>query len=296
MVIIASAAALAASFAWACGIVIAHRPAQLVGSFEFTRIQLIACGAILSALSAVLGLWPSVAWQHWPAFLFSIVVGVVLGNLAMVECLRRGGPRRTELLIALRAPIVAITAFFWLGERLTPDDLVGAVVALGGVALAILYGRAKEGESDAPRSPLASVILLGLAAALCQGIGFLVLKPAMEAGTAPLAAAAIRTTGAGFLIALLALWPSPAFRPQGAVTPGLLLRTVLPGVLGYCVASTLLLYAVANMDAGVATVLGSLSPVMVLPLIWLTSGRRPRGAAWIGAALTVLGTGVILGG
>ena len=104
MIILPILAALGASFGWAAGIVLAQQPAQQLGSFEFTRIQLIACSAILAAICSGLGYWQSVDWSHWPAFAASICIGIILGNLAMIECLRRGGPRRTELLLSLKAP------------------------------------------------------------------------------------------------------------------------------------------------------------------------------------------------
>jgi drug/metabolite transporter (DMT)-like permease len=40
--------------------------------------------------------------------------------------------------------------------------------------------------------------------------------------------------------------------------------------------------------------LSSVSPVVVLPLLWLVYRRRPAVGAWLGAALTVFGTTLIL--
>ena len=67
----------------------------------------------------------------------SVSLGVILGNLAMIACLRRGGPRRTELLLSLKAPIVAGAACFWLGEAPSGTELFGAGLALSGMCLAI---------------------------------------------------------------------------------------------------------------------------------------------------------------
>ena len=60
-----------------------------------------------------------------------------MGNLAMIECLRRGGPRRTELLLSLKAPFVAVIAYVWLNEIPSSTDIVGAVIILSGVVLAV---------------------------------------------------------------------------------------------------------------------------------------------------------------
>ena len=294
MLIFPALAAIIASVGWATGIVLAQTPARMLGAFEFTRIQLIACGAILGVACTVLGYWPTISWDYAPAFAASTLFGIVLGNLAMIECLRRGGPRRTELLLSLKAPIVAIMAYFWLSEVPSATDLIGGVISLAGVLLAIFFGGNPSSEGDNVRGSLWVVIGLGLIATSFQGFGFLVMKPAMLAGTQPIAASAIRLLGAALVISVMSLWPIAAFRPKTEMSPVLLGRTILPGFIGYGVSSTLLLYAFANFDAGIAAVLGSLSPVIILPILWFKDGKRPRLLAFVGALLAVVGTAIIV--
>ena len=287
-------AALGASLGWATGIILAQAPAKQLGAFEFTRIQLLACSAIIAVLCSALGYWSSITWDHWPAFAASITVGIVLGNLAMIECLRRGGPRRTELLLSLKAPLVAVMAFLWLNETPTHTDLLGTAITLAGVVLAVFFGSNDETQSDVTSGSMLAIICLGVAATTFQGFGFLVMKPAMLAGTEPLAASAIRLLGAAFLISVVALWPSKIFKSQGKLTPTLLGQTILPGFIGYGISSSLLLYAFANFDAGTAAVLGSLSPILVLPLLWFKEGVAPRKQAVLGAVMAVIGTAIIV--
>lgn len=294
MVLLPTLAAFLASLGWATGIVLAQAPARQLGAFEFTRIQLLACSGLLALLCSLFGYWSTVDWTHWPAFAASICIGIIAGNLAMIACLRRGGPRRTELLLTLKAPLVTAMAFVWLQEIPAISDLGGAVIVLCGVGLAIAFGTNDRSHSDARSGSITTVIFLGLCATACQGFGFLVMKPAMLDGTAPLAASAIRLTGASFLVSLVALWPSRLLRPNSEMTPVLLARTVLPGVIGYGLSSSLLLYAFAHVDAGIAAVLGSLSPVLVLPILWWKEGIPPSKPAVAGAVLAVMGTGVII--
>lgn len=294
MVLFPIAAAIGASTGWATGIVLAQRPARLLGAFEFTRIQLIACAALLALLCTLLGYWPSVPWHHWPAFVVSTVFGIVLGNLAMIECLRRGGPRRTELLLTLKGPAVAAMAFVWLGEVVGPWDLAGGAVVLLGIFIAVQFGSDATSDSDRLNGSLFTVVLAGLCATLCQGFGFLVLKPAMTEGMEPLTASAIRLMGAAFIVSVIGLWPARSLRPGTPLTPPLLARTILPGIIGYVVSSSLLLYAFANIHAGLAAILGSLSPVLVLPLLWLKERRPPRMPAVLGAVIVICGTALIV--
>ena len=286
-------AATTASLGWATGIVLAQRPAQLLGAFAFTRIQLIACSAIMVLLCTLLGYWSSVSWQHWPAFLSSTCIGIILGNLAMIACLRRGGPRRTELLLSLKAVLVTLMAFFWFNEIPSTSDLIGSGITLTGVLIAVAFNGSSAAESDRLNGSLATTLLLGLFATACQGFGFLALKPALLAGTEPLAATAIRLLGAALIISLIALWPASTLKARQTITPALLRQTILPGFIGYGVSSSLLLYAFAHLDSGVATVLGSLSPILVLPILWLKDKIPPPTSGVVGALIAVIGTSII---
>ena len=73
-------------------------------------------------------------------------------------------------------------------------------------------------------------------------------------------------------------------------SPRFLGNAALSMVLGM----TLLLYALRYGDAGMVAILSSVSPVVVLPLLWLVYKRSPAWGAWLGAALTVAGTVLIL--
>ena len=294
MFFISVAAAIGASFGWATGIVLAHFPARAVGVFEFTRIQLVACSAIMAAICSVLGYWPTIIWSQWPLFAASIGVGIVLGNLAMIECLRCGGPRRTELLLSLKAPIVGLVAYIWLGETLNYQDIVGIAIVLAGITLSILFGEVKANKNDTLVGGIGKIVVLGISAAAFQGLGFLLMKPAMLAGTEPLAASAVRLLGAAFLISIIALWPARSFRSNTEMTPLLLFRTILPGFIGYGISSSLMLFAYANLEGGVAAVLGSLSPILVLPIIWMKDRQPPNVYAVIGALIAVAGIAIIL--
>lgn len=196
MVVFAVSSALAASLGWACGSMLSHRPLQRVGVFEFTRIQLLTSGAILCVLCSVLGYWQSVDWSQWPAFVVSVVVSVIIGNVALLECLKRAGPRQTELLLSLKTPIVAVLAFAFLGEELSFTEMIGIAIALFGICLAILFGSSdQEAEATRRSGGLVAIVVLALIAAASQGIGMLVLKPLLLSGTEPLAASAIRLRG-----------------------------------------------------------------------------------------------------
>ena len=287
-------AAIGASLGWASGIVLAEAPAKQLGAFLFTRIQLMACALIVTLLVSLLGFWKSVDWAFWPAFVTSSIFGIVLGNLAMIACLRRGGPRRTELLLSMKPLVVGLMAFIWLNETPTPTDLLGAGIALGGVCLAVFFGTNAASKSDTQSGKLSIIILLGLSATALQGFGFLSLKPALQAGLEPLAATAIRLVGASILISILALGPKTVVRGTNSGLP----NTDRGAPSCPDLSDTWCLHRFCSMPSPVWTPvlpqsLGPSLPCSFLPILWLKDRQRPHGCAILGALLSVLGTGII---
>jgi drug/metabolite transporter (DMT)-like permease len=133
-------------------------------------------------------------------------------------------------------------------------------------------------------------VALGLVTALMQALGSLTARPAMLAGTEPFAAIAIRSGLAVlFFAALLAL---PRLRP--AVLAGRDARKIgLSALTGMVVGMSLLMAALARGDVGIVSTLSSTTPILILPMVWVATGRRPGWPAWAGAALAVAGTALI---
>ena len=105
---IAVIAALGASLSWTTAALVAHGPARSLGAFDFTRTQLVSAAMILVVGAGATGAWTSVDWGFWPSYVTASLAGVVVGNLAMTACLRRGGPRRSQLLQATVGPLLGM--------------------------------------------------------------------------------------------------------------------------------------------------------------------------------------------
>jgi len=201
-----------------------------------------------------------------------------------------------QMLVSMSAQFSALLGFLFLGESMSPWRLIGVGLAFSGLLLAILFGRRGQHRIEAVQGSLAVVIALGLFAAICHAVGLIALKPALLAGTDPLAATALRTGGGALVISVVALWPAEAFVTPTKRTPGVVLRAILPGFVGYVAAVSLQLYALRSYDAGIVAVLSSMAPVVMLPMIWIMSGDPPPLPAWLGAILAVLGAGIIFAG
>ncbi|OIQ64084.1 EamA-like transporter family protein [mine drainage metagenome] len=170
------------------------------------------------------------------------------------------------------------------------------MLTLAGVMLAIVLGRHKDETHawEADRGNARWGVALALLAALCQALGALIVKPVMVTGIDPVMASAVRVTFATAAHAVLLLAGFRGARALQAPTLRVLAQTGLNGLISMGIGMTLLLLALRSGDVGMVAILSSVSPILVLPLLWWQLGRAPAPAAWAGSSLTVLGTALIL--
>ena len=57
---------------------------------------------------------------------------------------------------------------------------------------------------------------------------------------------------------------------------------------------TLQLYALGEGPVGVVSTLTATTPLVILPLIWVSGKARPPALAWFGAVLAVAGVALIV--
>jgi drug/metabolite transporter (DMT)-like permease len=176
--------------------------------------------------------------------------------------------------------------------------LLGASLLVSGVMVAIAWGRrgSETHAWESTRGPLAVGVALGLLAALCQSVATLMIKPMMTDGMDAIAASAVRTS-ASFL-AHAALWWAGAqvAQIQQRMTLKTAFHTWASATIAMGVGMTLILQALKTGPANLVGLFSSLSPVLLLPLLWGIYRRRPAAGAWCGAAMAVLGSALILRG
>ena len=288
--------ALGAAACWAAGSIFSVSPSRYLGAFAFTRWRMFMVALMLWAVTLLAGSWRSLPVNAWGLLAVSGLIGIFVGDTAFFAAMNRLGPRRSGVLFATHAVFSAALGFWLLGERMSAQAAWGGVLTLAGVMMAILLGREKEDEHawEADRGSIGAGVALGLLAALCQALGSLIVKPAMGADVDPIAASAVRVSVACCAHFCLLLAGFPAARAQQAATLRVLAQTALSGFIAMGVGMTLILLALKDGDVGMVAILSSVSPVLLLPLLWLRLGRSPAIAAWLGATLTVVGTALIL--
>jgi drug/metabolite transporter (DMT)-like permease len=288
-------AALGAATCWATTGIIAREPAAALGALSFTRWRQVFATLMFAVYVVATGRWHGLDGAVLVPLLVSGLFGIFIGDSLLFITLNRLGPRRAGVLFALNAPLAAFLGWLALGETLAPRTIAGIALTVGGVALAIAYGRrpARASAWETVQGPLWIGVLTGLGAAAGQALSALIARPVMEAGTDPFAASLVRVGIAAVCITLLLqVAPAPA-RPRAPLNRRTAAVTALAAFLGLGVGMTLLLFALAGGKVGVVATLSATSPVLILPMLWARTGEPPAPGAWAGAALVVAGMALI---
>jgi len=288
--------ALASASLWAVAALISVTPARHLGAFSYSRWRMFLVSLMLGTISLCTGGWQSLTSSTLPLLALSGFIGIFIGDTALYACMNRLGPRRSGLLFSCHALFSALLGLWLFNEQLTGWRLIGAMLVFSGVMLAILFGRrSSSNEWEQVRGSLGIGISLGLTAALCQSLGVIIAKPVMMSGNIDAVSASAVRMGAALLAHCgLRLVGLPIARPLKPLNRRILGMIAANGFLAMALGMTLILIALQAGDVGMVAILSSTTPVILLPLLWWHSGERPSIAAWAGALIATLGTGLVL--
>jgi drug/metabolite transporter (DMT)-like permease len=288
--------ALGAAVCWAFTSVMSATPASHLGTFAFTRWRMALVLLMLLPVVMVSGSWHSLSLADCAVLGLSGFIGIFVGDTALFGAMNRLGPRRTSVLFATHAFFSALLGYLFLDEHMGPQAMLGGALVMGGVMTATLLGRHRDDAHawEANRGHWGLGVALGVLAALCQALSSLIAKPVMVSGADPIAATVVRVS-ATCVAQFVLLWSGfAAARARNRASPRILLQVGWIGFLGMGVGMSLILLALKHGDVGMVAILSSVSPVLVLPLLWLRLQRAPAPGAWLGAGLTVAGTALVL--
>ncbi len=281
---------LGAAATFALSAMLIDRVNGRVAILQLARWQMGIAFVITLVVSGLIGGWHTVAPWQFGLLAASAAAGIMLASLTYFGAIMFAGPRISALLFTLASPFALLMGYLALGETVSLAQAAGIGLILAGIALAI------SAPADAPvigRSvrPLWHGIALGVVTSAGQAAGSLLARPAMAAGVEPVTAMAIRSgLGFAFFFGLMVLPVARRALPLGRsefVTIG------WSAVLGMFIGMSLLMAALARGDVGIVATLSSTTPILILPMLWAASGKRPTVVAWAGAILAVLGTALI---
>ena len=129
-------AAILTTILWSISVVCAHRSAKMLGGSEANFWRLLCAFIFLAGWAYIFG--QGTSGDSFPLFLWSGLIGIGIGDVALFQALPRLGSRVTVLLIqCLSTPFAALIEYLWLGTKLTGVQMLCGAVILGGVSLAL---------------------------------------------------------------------------------------------------------------------------------------------------------------
>jgi drug/metabolite transporter (DMT)-like permease len=297
------AISLAVAVSWTVTALFAEVGSKRLGSLQMNVIRMILSLVMLGAT-----LWwftgspyPLYAdGKTWLWLSMSGFVGYLLGDYCLFNSYIWIGSRFGQLFMTLAPPTAALFGWMLLGETLAWNALLGMLVTLTGIGISVL----NKGESQklSLKLPLKGV-LFGIGAGVGQGIGLVLSKVGMNfyegaipAGEelvtdlVPFASTFIRAvTGAiGFLCVM-------GFQRQfHTLATSMRDRKGMNAALwatitGPFIGVSLSLMAVQYTEAGIASTLMALTPVLIIWPAHLFFGQQVTFKEVIGACISVIG-------
>lgn len=221
------------------------------------------------------------------------VTGLALGDLFLYRSLLRAGPERSSLLMTLSPAAAAATAWWFLRETLTPLQLGGMVLVLGGVLAAVWKPGARGTDSGGFWHGASA----GITAAILQAVSSVMVRHVFLAqpDLSPLYATTVRIAAAALALLLYASFR----RDLPAILRGVRVPRVLPRLLagtlsGPVLGMTCYIAAMKFQPAGVVVTITFMTPLLVMPIGAWHYGTPIGPRMLAGAAAALLGI-VLLG-
>jgi drug/metabolite transporter (DMT)-like permease len=277
-------AALGTAACWTCSAVAFEAAGRRIGSLALNFVRLVMALAMVAAWLAVARGTPQVGPEPAAWLAASGLAGFVVGDFCLFRAFVVIGARVSLLVMALVPPVTAVLGRLFLCESLGAWGLLGMTLTVGGVAWVV----SERGERAERRYPLSGV-LLAVGGAVGQATGLVMARHVM-AGIYPFEASAVRIAAgiAGFALVLTAArwWP----RTLAALRDGRAMALCWVGsFFGPFLGVAGSLAAVRWTDAGTASTLMAVVPVLMIPVSVLAFREHVGLRAVLGALVAVGG-------
>ena len=282
--IIGAFAAVGSAAAWALGSVLFRRLGDALAP-----VLLTAAKGVTGAAMLLLVFWPLATEPVAPGALWLLIasglLGIAVGDTLFFMALNRLGAQAVVLLLTLGQVLTVLLAVLWLGERPTLFGWAGILLVISGVT-AVMWLRLQADGGRSQRDGL----LYGLGAVVCMAVSIVIAKQALDAGENSVGATLIRLlAGTAGAVLLGVATGQKAGGLQALLHPefaGFFLLSVAVVTFG---GFWLGLFAMERAGVAVASTLGSLEPVLVLPFAALLLRERITVPVVAGSAAATAG-------
>jgi len=296
---------LIVAVSWTATALFADIASHKIGALTLNLIRMTLSLVMLAVLLWICIGHPYPAYadaRTWMWLALSGFVGYVFGDYCLFNSYVVFGSRFGQLFMTLAPPIAGISGWIMLGETMSWHSWIAMLVTLTGIGISIL-ARGEGSHRLELKLPLKG-ILFGIGAGLGQGVGLVLSKIGLESYAAavpsdasshmgfamPFAGTFIRAVAG--LIGFAALFflrnnvgvLKAAFRDRKAMT-----FATLTTIFGPFIGVSLSLMAVQYANAGIASTLMALTPVLIIVPYSLIYHQKISMREVIGTLVTVLG-------
>lgn len=287
-------AALFTAFCWTATAMAFESASKKVGSVAVNLIRLLLAFIYLSIFSLITRnmLLPlDASGSAWAWLSISGFVGFVIGDLFLFKSYTIIGSRISMLIMTLVPPITALLSWLMMGETLTLLNFTGMAMTIGGIAFVIV--NRNTGEKSFSISHSVKGIVFAFVGAMGQAVGLVFSKVGMGSYNA-FAATQIRIiTGViGFSI-IISVWKK--WRNVGTAVKHIpaMKRIFVGSVFGPFLGVSFSLFAVQHANAGVASTIMTIVPVLIIPAAIIIFKQKVTLKEIIGAVISVAGVALL---
>ena len=285
--------AIGAAAIWSAVALSATRVVRYFGSYNYNLLRLL--GIIVFFFPYVYINWESLYFNQsiFSAIVLSSIIGIIIGDTFLFVCLKRLGPRRQALLFSMQIPFTIILAEIFLQTLPSMTELIGCALIFSGILIAIQFNRTiPDDDLENIQGNKYTGLFAGIGLALCQSIGIILMKPALQT-TDPIIVSYLRV-----LVAAIIMFGSLFFIKNNQLWEKMkdikvTLFSIFLGFMGMGVGMTMLIYALKYGNPGVISTLSSTMPIMIIPILWIVTKNYAGHLAVVGATLTCVGAGII---
>lgn len=290
-------AALATSFFFSVGPTFFTLAGRLVGSVVVNRTRLVVAFGYLLVVHFILygTLLPLDAEpDRWLWLGLSGLIGFVLGDAALFQAFIVIGTRLTMLIFTVNPIIATLLGWLFLGETLTPTQLLGMGITLGGIGWVMLERNNSVQRELTPKAYTTGILLAVLAGA-GQATGAITAKLGLYGDFPVLSGQIIRVS-----IAVVGIWILTFLRGKARQTiqalkdqPNAIRFILIASFLGPFLGVFFSLVAIQHTHVGIASTLMSLQPIFLIPIGYYFFKEEISWRSIVGTIVALAGVAVI---
>lgn len=287
-------AALLTAFSWTITALANEKASKKIGSLSLNIIRMFLAVFLLSFYNLIARghFLPVDANLHnWLWLSLSGLVGFTFGDYFLFRAYAEIGSRFSMLIMTTVPLFTAFLGWVFIGEKLRLLHFAGMMLTFIGISLAIFSRNGKGEKLTLKLAP--SGILFALGGAVGQALGLVLSKIGMQGSYDPFAATQIRVfAGAGgfaVLAFMLSRWSDVA---KGVKDRKAFTAVSTGAFFGPFLGVSFSLMAVKFTQAGIASTIMAMVPVLIIPPSVLMYREKVTLAEIAGAVISVSGTAI----